>query len=69
MEIPVNSLSAEALQGVIEEFVTREGTDYGADPIPLSTKVRDVIRQLERDELVLLFDPVTETVDLRRREG
>ncbi len=69
MEIPVRSLSAEALQGVIEEFVTREGTDYGTAPIPLQDKVRDVRRQLERNELVLVFDPVTESVDLRRRDG
>lgn len=63
------ALSAEALQGVIEEFVTREGTDYGADPIPLERKVADVTAQLERGELMLLFDPVTETVDLRRKAG
>lgn len=28
--IPVNKLSAHALKGVIEEFITRGGTDYGA---------------------------------------
>ena len=27
--VPPDSLSAEALQGVIEKFVLREGTDYG----------------------------------------
>ncbi|MBW2654812.1 MAG: YheU family protein [Deltaproteobacteria bacterium] len=29
IKIPYNQLSPEALQGVIEEFVTRDGTDYG----------------------------------------
>jgi len=28
-KIPVNKLSPDALQGVIEEFVSRAGTDYG----------------------------------------
>lgn len=28
-KIPVHKLSPEALQGVIEEFITRAGTDYG----------------------------------------
>jgi len=27
--IPVDKLSTEALQGVIEEFISRDGTDYG----------------------------------------
>jgi uncharacterized protein YheU (UPF0270 family) len=28
-KIPVNKLSPEALQGVINEFISRDGTDYG----------------------------------------
>lgn len=28
--IPVNKLSTKALHGVIEEFISRNGTDYGA---------------------------------------
>jgi len=35
-------LSPEALRGVIEAFVTREGTDYGAQEVPLDTKVFQV---------------------------
>ena len=27
--IPINKLSAAALKGVIEEFISRGGTDYG----------------------------------------
>ncbi|MYE98920.1 MAG: YheU family protein, partial [Gammaproteobacteria bacterium] len=30
MEVPWQKLSDEALAAVIEEFVTREGTEYGA---------------------------------------
>ncbi len=29
LKVPYDQLSPEALQGVIEEFVTRDGTDYG----------------------------------------
>jgi hypothetical protein len=39
-------LSPEALRGVIEAFVTREGTDYGAQEVPLDTKVCQVRQQL-----------------------
>jgi uncharacterized protein YheU (UPF0270 family) len=38
--IPFNELSPEALQGVIQEFVTRDGTDYGESEIPLGKKVQ-----------------------------
>ena len=30
VELDVDQLSPEALRGLVEEFVTREGTEYGA---------------------------------------
>jgi uncharacterized protein YheU (UPF0270 family) len=37
MIIPHRSLSPDALRGVIEAFVTREGADYGVQDVPLVT--------------------------------
>jgi len=68
LEIPWRELSAEALQGVIEEFVTREGTEYGLREVALATKVADVRRQLERGEVVLFFDADSASCQLLRRE-
>ncbi len=62
--IPFQDLSADALRGVIESFVLREGTDYGAHEYSLDEKVAHVMRQLERGEARILFYPVTETVDI-----
>jgi uncharacterized protein YheU (UPF0270 family) len=56
IEIPWQQLSGEALQGVIEEFITREGTDYGTVETALADKVEQVMAQLRRGEAVLLFD-------------
>ena len=39
MRIPHGLLSTDALHGVIEAFITREGTDYGMQDVPLATKV------------------------------
>lgn len=64
--VPWERLSAGALRGVIEEFVTREGTEYGAHDVPLETKVSQVQRQLEREEVVVLFDGKTQSVNLVR---
>jgi uncharacterized protein YheU (UPF0270 family) len=57
-------LSAEALRGVVESFVLREGTDYGEREISLEQKVAEVLRQLERGEARIIFDAKLETVDI-----
>lgn len=40
--ISVNKLSDEALQGVIEEFISRNGTDYGEIESSMDTNFRQV---------------------------
>jgi uncharacterized protein YheU (UPF0270 family) len=62
--IPHTELSADALQGVIESFVLREGTDYGTHDYSLEQKVAHVLRQLERKEAHIVFDPNTESIDI-----
>ena len=62
--IPVNKLSAKALKGVIEEFITRSGTDYGAFEASLETKVKQVKNKLKDGSAVLIFDDETETTNI-----
>jgi uncharacterized protein len=64
VEIPHAELSPEALRGVIESFVLREGTEYGERDVPLETKIAQVLRQIERGEAQIVFDPNSETVDV-----
>lgn len=64
LEIPWRELSADALRGVIEEFVSRDGTDYGEVEIAFEIKVEQVQRQLERGDIRIVFDPETEGVTL-----
>lgn len=64
MIIPQSALSSEALTGIIKEFVLREGTEYGATEVTLETKIRQVERQLERGDVVIVFDEATESIDL-----
>ena len=63
-KIPVNKLSPNALQGVIEEFISREGTDYGEMEVPTETKFRHVKYKLETGSAVLIFDDETETTNI-----
>ena len=62
--IPVDKLSPEALQGVIEEFISRQGTDYGQIEASRETKLRQVKEKLERGAAVLIFDDETETTNI-----
>jgi len=62
--IPVNKLSARALQGVIEEFISRNGTDYGAMEVPLETSIRQVKANLKSGAAILIYDDETETTNI-----
>ena len=64
VEVPMDKLSANIVQNLIEEFVLREGTDYGSTEVSLEKKKEQVSRQLENDEIKIVFDPDSETVTL-----
>ena len=60
--VPHTELAADVLRAVIESFVLREGTDYGVQEFTLDQKVAKVIRQLERGEAQIVFDPDSESI-------
>jgi len=64
VEVPHTQLSRDALRGVVESFVLREGTDYGERDASFESKVADVMRQLERREAVIMYDPGTDSIDI-----
>ena len=64
IEVPPDQLSRGALRALVEEFVTRDGTDYGPVERSLDDKVADVMRQIARGEVRIVFDPESETTTL-----
>lgn len=54
--IPHQQLAPETLQHLIEEFVTRDGTDYGLQESSLASKVRQVQQQLNIGKVVIVFN-------------
>jgi len=73
MKIPYKALSNDALKGVLDDFVLREGTDYGDFPegaagSSLEAKRSAVLQLLEKGEAHVWFDPQTETTTLRLPE-
>lgn len=67
IEIPQDRLSSELLIGIIEEFIQREGTDYGANEATLGNKIQQVKKQIEQGEVVVTFDQLTESCNLLTR--
>lgn len=66
--VPHGELSPAALRGVVEAFVLREGTDYGERDVPFEDKVEQVMRQLDRGEAQVLFDPADSSVTIALTE-
>ena len=64
VEVPYTSLQADTLRAVVEEFITRAGTDYGEHERTLEEKIADVMRQLRCGEATVVFDPRTATVNI-----
>lgn len=55
MLIPHDQLEPDTLTRLIEDFVTREGTDNG-DETPLQTRVERVRQALSKGTAVIVFD-------------
>ena len=64
IRVAPDDLAPDTLRALIESFVLREGTDYGAHEVSLEDKVAQVLTQLRRGEAHIMFDPATESVNL-----
>lgn len=64
IEIPAARLDPDTLQGLLEEFASRDGTDYGEVELTLAEKTGNLRRQLQQGELLLLFETESEQWDL-----
>ena len=62
--IPREKLSNTVLDALIDEFILREGTDYGTAEYSLEQKKKQVFRQLDSKHILILFDPKLETTNL-----
>lgn len=65
MDIPFHELELDTLTAIIEEFISREGTDYGLHEYSMEQKVQHVLNQLQRGEIVVTFDPESQSCDLQ----
>ncbi len=69
VKIDYKQLSDEALIGVIEEFVSRDGTDYGEKEVTLESKINQVMNQLKQKKAVIVFDHETQSCTILHKNN
>lgn len=65
--VPAQRLQADVLQALLEEYASRDGTDYGERERTLEEKVAQLLRQLHTNDLQILYDVDSEQWDLLPR--
>ncbi len=67
--VPIAQLSPAALHGLIEEFILREGTDYGPIEVSIEKKYEQVEKQLQTGKIFVVFDSNEQSASIMRKEN
>jgi len=62
--IPLDQLKPEVLEGIVKDFVLREGTDYGQVEFNLESKIEAVVNQIKKGVAFVTYDSATETCSI-----
>ena len=68
MIIPLEQINEETLTAIIEDFILREGTDYGVIDASKADKIAQVKLQLKRGSAVIVYSELHESVNILPRE-
>lgn len=68
MIIPIEQVSQATLTAIIENFVLREGTEYGEEDISINEKIAQVSAQLKQGSAILVYSQLHETVNIMPAE-
>jgi hypothetical protein len=64
VEVPYTELPAETLRNLAEDFVTRDGTDYGAVERTLEQKVAALMRQFASGQAKIFYECTSNTINV-----
>ncbi len=67
--VPLDKMSEGALEGLIQEFVLREGTDYGQNEVTLQKKNEQIKKRLLAGHIFVVFDPKEQSASIVRKEN
>ena len=64
VEVPYQQIDPETLRRMIQDFVSRDGADWGDAGCALEDKVTQVLQQLERKQVKVVFDLRSQTANI-----
>lgn len=64
IEVPWDQLAPDTLTALVEEFVTRGGTDYGEAEVSLENKVEQVSQGIKKKQFVIVYDQEMDSVHI-----
>ena len=68
MIIPWQQLPAATLANLLQEYASRDGTDYGQVETSLADKVEQLKQQLLQGKVVIVYSELHESVNLMLAE-
>ncbi|HBD23070.1 MAG TPA: hypothetical protein DC023_01455 [Oceanospirillaceae bacterium] len=68
MIIPWQQLPAATLDNLLQEYASRDGTDYGQVETSLADKVEQLKQQLLQGKVVIVYSELHESVNLMLAE-
>ena len=66
--VPADRLSVESLESLVEEFVTREGTDYGFQEVSVEQKLKQALSAVKKGDVLVIYNTDSESTQLVARE-
>lgn len=64
VEVPYKQIASDTLRRMIQEFVSRDGADWAEAGCTLEDKVEQVLQQLKKKQVKVVFDLKTQTANL-----
>jgi uncharacterized protein YheU (UPF0270 family) len=64
IEVPYDRINPDTLRRMLQEFVTRDGADWGEAGCTLEDKVEQVLRQLKSRKVKVVFDLASQTANI-----
>jgi len=68
MLIPYQQLDEMTLNNLIEQYILREGTDYGEIECSLQQKTQQILGQIKNKQIFIMYSELNESVTLISRQ-
>lgn len=68
MIIPYEQLDQITLNNLIEQYILREGTDYGEVEFSLQQKTQQILSQIHKESIYIIYSELHESVTLVSKE-